>query len=138
MSYEGWLGLIGSEGFWGGVLASILAAIVIGIAGYIFRKSIRAFSERQEQSRKENEIFESALSLSSPFAPFAFGVVQGRALRYFVVAVFIAYVGDILGVFWPLNIGIYCISLIFIFQSLRWFFKIETRAMEILRGELDD
>lgn len=138
MSYEGWLELIGSEGFWGGVLASILAAIVIGIAGYIFRKSIRAFSEKQEQNRKENEIFESALSLSSPFAPFAFGVVQGRALRYFVVAVFIAYVGDILGVFWPLNIGIYCISLIFIFQSLRWFFKIETRAMEILRGELDD
>ena len=138
MSYEGWLELIGSEGFWGGVLASILAAIVIGIAGYIFRNSIRAFSQRQKQSRKENEIFESALSLSSPFAPFAFGVVQGRALRYFVVAVFIAYVGDILGIFWPLNIGIYCISLVFIFQSLRWFFKIEKRAMEILLSEVDD
>ena len=99
MSYEGWLELIGSEGFWGDVLASIFAVIVIGIAGYIFRNSIRAFSQRQKQSRKENEIFESALSLSSPFAPFAFGVVQGRALRYFVAAVFIAYVGDILGIF---------------------------------------
>ncbi|MBE1293811.1 MAG: hypothetical protein GJ677_15115 [Rhodobacteraceae bacterium] len=135
MNTDSWLTLVRSEGFWGGVLASILAAIILGIAAFIFRNTLRAVTEQRKQSREESQVFDEALKLGSPFAPFAFGVAQGRALRYFVVAVFIAYIGDILGIFWPLNIAMYCFSLVFLFQSLRWFYRIEDRAKQILKSE---
>ena len=135
MDSNNWLTLIGTEGFWGGVLASIMAAIILGIAGFLFRNTFKAISEQRKQSQEESQIFDEALKLGSPYAPFAFGVAQGRALRYFVVAVFIAYIGDILGIFWPLNIAMYCLSLVFLFQSLRWFYRIEERAKSILKSE---
>ena len=132
MQYEKWLELVGTEGFWGGVFASILAAAIVGVALFIFKNSLKILIDRREKGRREEEIFQTALEISSPYAPFAFGIVQGRALRYFLIAVFIAYVGDIMGLFWPLNIGFYALALIYIGFGIRWFFKIEKRGMEIL------
>ncbi len=135
MNTDKWLTLVGTEGFWGGVLASILASMILVILGFIFKNTLSAVSEQRKQSKEENEIFNEALKLGSPYAPFAFGVAQGRALRYFVIAVFVAYIGDILGIFWPLNIAMYCFSLVFLLQSLRWFYRIEERAKQILKSE---
>lgn len=124
--------LVKTEGFWGGVLASILATGIVTVLALIFRNSIRTLVEQRKKGRLEDELFDDALKLSSPYAPFAFGVVQGRALRYFLIAVFIAYIGDIMGLFWPINIVFYIFSLFYILQGLRWFYRIEKRAMEIL------
>jgi hypothetical protein len=137
MDLDAWPKIIDKGDFWTGVLASVVAAAIVGIIVYIFKNSLSIFAKQRAIGRKENEIFESALNVSSPYAPFAFGVVQGRALRYFLTAVFIAYVGDILGEIYPFNLVFYLISLYFIFLGLRWFFRIEKRAMEILNSGRD-
>lgn len=134
MDNENWLNLIGTQAFWGGVLASIMAAIILWGAGFIFRNTFEAVSETRKQSQEEHKIFDEALKLSSPYAPFAYGVVQGRALRYFITAVFIAQIGDALGFIWPFNIVLYCLSFIFLFQSLRWLYRIEEQAKQILKS----
>lgn len=126
-----------SENFWVGVLGSMLAAVILAIIVFIFRNSIRLFLERRNKGNEESDTFDSALSLSSPYAPFAFGVVQGRALRYFLTAVFIAYVGDILQIFYPFNLLVYLVSLYYIYLGLKWFFRIERRALEIINSIRD-
>ena len=134
MTLEQWRNVLGSENFWSGVFASMLAAAIVAVLVFIFRNSFSMLKERRERGRRENEIFDSALRLSSPYAPFAFGAVQGKALRYFVSAVFFAYIGDIFSVLYPVNNLIYVIALYYVYLSLKWFFKIERRAVEIINS----
>lgn len=131
MNYEHWLEIAQSENFWGGVLASILAASIVGIVIFMFRNTVKLTVENRKKSALQRKTFEDALDGSSNHAPFAYGVAQAIALRNFVIAVFIAYIGDIMGIFWPTNIVFYVISLAFIWSSLKWFFKIEKSALKV-------
>jgi len=130
MNYEKWLEIVQSENFWGGVFASILAAVIVGIVLYVFRNTIKFTVESKKRREAQRKTFEAALEGSSTHAPFAYGVAQAIALRHFVVAVFIAYIGDIMGIFWPINIAFYALALVFVWFSLKWFFKIEKSALK--------
>lgn len=133
MSNDQWADIVISKSFWVGVLSSAAAAALVGVIVYMFRNSFGILKRQRERGRRENETFDAAMRLSSPYVSFAFGVVQARALRYFLTAVFIAYVGDIAGEFInPFNILIYIIALYYIFLGLKWFFKIEKRGLDIL------
>ncbi|HEX8573932.1 MAG TPA: hypothetical protein VF759_14400 [Allosphingosinicella sp.] len=123
--------ILSGREFWVGASSSIVGAMIIAIAVYAFRRSLAITQAQRVQRRRENELFERALGASSEIAPFAYGVVQARALRYFLLAVFVAYIGDILDVLWPANGAFYIISLAFIGQGLRWFYKIERNAIQI-------
>ena len=131
---DSWIALATGQDFWAGVLASMVAAAIIAILIRIFRSSLENVRQYAERGKEEGRAFEEALSLSGPYAPFAFGVAQGRGLRMFVTAVVIAYVGEILGNFiWPFHVVLYFISLIYLYLSLGWFAKIEKKALSILR-----
>jgi hypothetical protein len=118
--------------FWTGVASSVVAATILGIVAYIFRNSFAILSQQRAKSKKNSEAFVQALDKSSPYAPFAFGVAQGRGLRHFLTAAFFAYVGDILSMTYPANLLVYFISLAYVFFGLRWFFLIERKALEII------
>ncbi|HEX8257363.1 MAG TPA: hypothetical protein VF589_07000 [Allosphingosinicella sp.] len=121
--------------FWVGASSSIVGASIIGIVVYVFRNALSLSRAQREKRRLEDQIFEQALDSSHSLAPFAYGIVQARALRYFLLAVFVAYVGDILSFLWPFNSIAYVLSLWFIFQGLRWLYKIEKSAMKFLRRD---
>ncbi|KQT42028.1 hypothetical protein ASG43_17275 [Aureimonas sp. Leaf454] len=132
MAYQNWTALFASEGFIGGVLASILAAIIVSILLFISRNALSASRKTLIRSKQAQDLFEGALKASSPYAPFAFGIAQSRAIRYFLIAVFVAYLGDMFGIVWPLNIAFYAAALAFIGKALTWCYRIERRAMEII------
>lgn len=128
--------LVGTEGFWGGVLSSIVAALILAIFGIIFRHGIMSARHSWKRRRDEGEMFNNAMNVSSPYAPFAFGVAQGRALRLFITAVFVAYIGDILSAFiFPFSTLAYVAALAFLFMSLQWFYRIERRAAAIFSSQ---
>jgi hypothetical protein len=125
--------IIAGKDFWVGASSSIVGALILGIIAYAFRKSLALTKAQRDRTRQEDELFKNALRASSPLTPFAYGVVQARALRHFLLAVFVAYVGDVLDVFWPFNSIMYLISLIFMSQGLRWFYEIERNAISVFQ-----
>ncbi|NGQ90173.1 hypothetical protein G5V65_04640 [Rhodobacter sp. HX-7-19] len=120
------------KGVWIGVASSILAAAIIGSFLYVFRTSVATWRTKSEQERRKDEKFEAALSSASHFAPFAFGIAQARALRLFFIAVIIAYVGDLLGLFYPANLVLYAVALVYLVSALRWMNKVERKALDII------
>jgi membrane protein YqaA with SNARE-associated domain len=105
------MGIAAREDFWVGAISSMVATMIVAIVVYVFRRSLALTQAQRDRRREDDELFEQALDGSNELAPFAYGVVQARALRYFLLAVFVAYVGDIFGIFWPFNSFIYLISL---------------------------
>jgi hypothetical protein len=133
MNESTWIEFLQTKAFWGGVLASIVAACVVAIFVYIFRNAIETTIEKRKRGKEIDQVFSTSLHLGDRHAPLAFIAVQSRALRYFVIAIFVAYIGDILeGFIWPFNATLYCVSLFLIWKSLDWFYRIERRARDIL------
>ena len=113
----------------GGVIGPTLFAI--------FRLSGMQVSGSWRNVRERWTKFETALDSSELTAPFAFGVVQGFALRYFLVAVSLAYIGDILSFMIPaVSLVFWFLALCFVLVGVRLFLKIERRALEML-SEVD-
>ena len=114
-----------------GFFSSITATIVIVILSFIFKKSIDQYINQSKENKRRTKLVEESLDSTSPYAPFAFGVAQSFSLKYFIIAVFLAYIGDIAQMLYPFNILFYIISLFFIWRSIYWLYKIEEKAIKI-------
>lgn len=130
-----WLTATDVKGFWLGVVASILATAIVASLLYIFRSSFEIWRKQSDENRLKSSSFENALSAASPYAPFAFGIAQGRALRLFFIAAVFALIGAVLSDFiYPLEGVLYAVALLYVVAALRWMNKIEQKALEIIQG----
>jgi hypothetical protein len=121
------------DGFWSGVLASLVAMALAWIGGLLLKNSFKSIQEQREAGKRDSQVLESAMDSPTQYSMFAYGVAQARSLRFFLTAVFIAYMGDIFSPIYPVNLAFYALSLLFIFNALRWLLKIERFGLAILR-----
>lgn len=133
MSQEEFLTALESRDLWLGVAGSTISTALVAFLAFAFQGSLKLYFQFSGEKEK-NEAFEQSLNSSSPLAPFAFGIVQAKALRLFFMAVFFAYISDLFGlILWPINLMGYIVSLWFLFLALKWLNKLEGRALELLR-----
>lgn len=127
-----WMTLIRTDGFWGGVASSIFATVVLAILATFARTTFAAANKRNDKEKRFEDMVVSALNLGGTVSNAAIAFSNARCLKYFLMAVFVAYVGDVLGVIWPFNIFLYAGSLVFIWFGLRWAIRVEKVSSDAL------
>ena len=130
--------LLSREDLWIGVMGGVIATMLVGVIVYAFRSSFRAIGTSFSKGAQNDKVINDSLEDSGPYAAFAYGIAQARALRFFILAMLLAAIGDSqIGWFLaPLNFVMAIASVVFLFLAFKWLNKIETKGINILQGNV--